>query len=92
LLDEIRALLERGYGWTLPAMSSLGYKEFRPWFEGTALLGTCIQALKWNTHAFARRQIAWFKRLPHLHHIDALGDKLDSARSILDAYGLRALP
>ena len=27
-------LLERGYGWELPAMSSLGYKEFRPFFAG----------------------------------------------------------
>src|ERR671933_1278639 len=71
LLDELHDLRRRGYGWELPALSSLGYKEFRPWFEGTADLKTCIQTLKWNTHAFARRQSAWFKRLPHLYRVTA---------------------
>ena len=34
-------------------------------------LPACIQALKWNTHAFARRQITWFKRLPDVRLIAA---------------------
>ncbi len=63
LVDEVRALRERGYGWELSSMASLGYKEFRPFLEGSTSLEACIQTLKWNTHAFARRQIAWFKRL-----------------------------
>ena len=71
LLDELRDLRRRGYSWELPALSSLGYKEFQPWFEGTADLETCVQTLKWNTHAFARRQSAWFKRLPHLYRVTA---------------------
>ena len=71
LLDEIRDLRQRGYGWELPALSSLGYKEFQPWFAGSAPLQTCVQALKWNTHAFARRQIAWFKRLPRIETVAA---------------------
>lgn len=91
LLEEIQALLDRGYSWTLPAMSSLGYKEFRPWFEGTAALDVCVQTLKWNTHAFARRQIAWFKRLPNLHRIDALEHSLESACALLCDHGLRPL-
>ena len=91
LLDEIRTLQERGYDWTLPAMSSLGYKEFQPWFAGTTALDACVQTLKWNTHAFARRQITWFKRLAQPHRIDALPGALDDARRILGAHGLRAL-
>ncbi len=71
LLDELRELQRRGYGWDLPSMSSLGYKEFRPWFAGDAGLDECIQALKWNTHAFARRQVAWFKRMPELERVAA---------------------
>ncbi|HEY0739555.1 MAG TPA: tRNA (adenosine(37)-N6)-dimethylallyltransferase MiaA [Herpetosiphonaceae bacterium] len=64
LVAEVRGLLERGYDWTLPAMSSLGYKEFRPHFEHAAPLDECIQRLKFNTHAFVRKQDMWFKRLP----------------------------
>lgn len=66
LLDEIAGLLAAGYGWELPAMSSLGYIQFRPYFEGREPLSTCIQRLKYDTHAFARRQKNWFRRLPGL--------------------------
>lgn len=66
LVDEVRGLVARGYGWELPAMSSLGYREFQPYFAGEATLDTCIERLKWNTHGFARRQPAWFRRLPNL--------------------------
>jgi tRNA dimethylallyltransferase len=79
LVDEVRTLLDRGYGWELPAMSSLGYKEFRPFFAEQQGLPACIQALKWNTHAFARRQITWFKRLPDVRIIAAGPAALDSA-------------
>ncbi len=86
LLDELRALQNCGYSWDLPALSSLGYKEFRPWFEGTATLETCVQTLKWNTHAFARRQIAWFKRLPYLHQSEASHTLLDEVVALLAAW------
>jgi tRNA dimethylallyltransferase len=65
LVAEVRGLLDCGYDWTLPAMSSLGYKEFRPYFESSTPLDECIQRLKFNTHAFVRKQDMWFKRLPH---------------------------
>lgn len=64
LLDEVRRLLEQGYHWDLPAMSGLGYREFRPYFEGRATLEEAVARLKYDTHAFARRQPAWFRRLP----------------------------
>jgi tRNA dimethylallyltransferase len=83
LLDELHGLQQRGYGWELPAMSSLGYREFQPWFAGAAALETCVQTLKWNTHAFARRQIAWFKRLPDQVKIEAGPAALDHALALV---------
>jgi tRNA dimethylallyltransferase len=88
LIDEIRALLARGYGWELPALSSIGYKEFRPFFAGEAPLDACVQTLKWNTHAFARRQIAWFKRLPATRRVDAGPEALDRALGLIAAAGV----
>lgn len=64
LLDEVRGLVERGYGWELPAMSSLGYREFQPYFTGQASVEECITRLKFNTHAFVRKQEMWFRRIP----------------------------
>ncbi len=66
LVDEVGELLARGYSWELPAMSSLGYKEFRPYFENRDSLAACIERLKFNTHAFVRKQDMWFRRLPNL--------------------------
>lgn len=66
LVDEVAGLLAAGYGWNLPAMSSLGYIQFRPYFEGKASLAACIERLKFDTHAFIRRQAAWFRRLPNV--------------------------
>lgn len=72
LLDEVAALLARGYGWHLSSMASLGYIQFRPYFEDGASLASCIERLKFDTHAFVRRQAAWFRRLPNLevHTLD----------------------
>ncbi|MGQ9547057.1 MAG: tRNA (adenosine(37)-N6)-dimethylallyltransferase MiaA [Roseiflexus sp.] len=66
LLDEVRRLLEHGYHWDLPAMSGLGYREFRLYFEGRITLQEAIDRLKYDTHTFARRQPAWFRRLPNV--------------------------
>ncbi|RRR69599.1 MAG: tRNA (adenosine(37)-N6)-dimethylallyltransferase MiaA [Candidatus Viridilinea halotolerans] len=66
LVDEVASLVARGYGWELPAMSSLGYIQLRPYLEGTASLATCRERLIFDTHRFIRRQEAWFRRLPGL--------------------------
>lgn len=58
---EVRALLERGYSWELPAMAGLGYRQFRPYFEGRAALTEVVARIKLETHDFIRRQYAWFR-------------------------------
>lgn len=71
LPDEVQSLITRGYDWELPALSSLGYRELRPLLEGSATLAEATQRLKYNTHAFARRQAAWFRRLPNVTQLPA---------------------
>jgi tRNA dimethylallyltransferase len=76
---EVRGLIERGYSWNLPALSSLGYREFQPYFAGEVSLDDAIQRLKFNTHAFARRQANWFRRLPNVVQLPVAPDLLDRA-------------
>ncbi|MBA3946516.1 MAG: tRNA (adenosine(37)-N6)-dimethylallyltransferase MiaA [Herpetosiphonaceae bacterium] len=76
LLQEVTSLVERGYDWSLPAMSSLGYREWQPYFMGEATVAACVERLKFNTHNFVRKQTSWFKRLPKLQRISAEGDVL----------------
>lgn len=61
LLDEVQAMLDAGYGWRLPAMSGLGYRQLRPYFEGKQTLEEALDRIKFETHRFARQQNTWFR-------------------------------
>ncbi len=62
LLKEVEALRRQKYGWHLPSMSGIGYRQFKPYFEGKISLDEAIKTLKRDTRRYARRQAAWFKR------------------------------
>jgi len=61
LEDEVRRLVEAGYGWGIPAMSGLGYLQFRPYFEGGATLEETVTEIKRATRRFIRHQYNWFR-------------------------------
>ncbi len=61
LENEVRRLTEAGYGWDLPAMSGLGYVQFRPYFEGRAVLEEVVAEIKRATRRFVRHQYNWFR-------------------------------
>ena len=73
LLEEIKTLVER-YGWEAPALNSIGYIEFKPYFEKTATLEECLVRAKFNTHAYARRQLTWFRRNKDIQWFDITED------------------
>mgnify|MGYP000643138172 CR=1 FL=1 len=62
LFDEVRALLAAGVPADCTAMQAIGYKEFFPYFEGTANLTECTERLKQATRNYAKRQLTWFRR------------------------------
>ena len=62
LLSEIETLREKGLFSTATAGQAIGYKEFMPYFDGTASLDECIERLKAETRHYAKRQITWFKK------------------------------
>ncbi len=71
LAGEVRRLVEAGYGWDLPAMSGLGYVQFKPYFEGASSLEQVAAEIKRATHSFIRRQYNWFSLDdPAIHWFD----------------------
>ena len=42
------------------AAQAIGYKEFFPYFEGTAQLPDCVENLKQASRNYAKRQLTWF--------------------------------
>jgi tRNA dimethylallyltransferase len=61
LVAEVQGLARRGYGWELPAMSGLGYKQIGAYLRGESDLSAAVQALRRDTRQFVRRQANWFR-------------------------------
>lgn len=58
---EVRALAAKGYGWELPAMSALGYKQMGAYLRGECDLAEAVRRIRHDTRVFVRRQANWFK-------------------------------
>ena len=61
LLDEVRALLQKGYAPTLPTMSAIGYRECVAVLQGSMTLEEAKVQIRKMTRIFVRRQSNWFK-------------------------------
>ena len=64
LVDEVKALLERGYTWLDPGMRGIGYFEFLYYQRGCLSLMQVKDLIKRNTKRYAKRQVTFFKSLP----------------------------
>ena len=67
LVDEVKSLLDKGYGWNLNSMSGLGYRQFKDYLDGKSSLEESVENLKRDTRHYAKRQISWFKRDDRIH-------------------------
>jgi tRNA dimethylallyltransferase len=61
LVAEVRSLADRGYGFDLPSMSSVGYRQIGRFIRGEMDLPAAVSQIKFETHRFARHQYAWFR-------------------------------
>jgi tRNA dimethylallyltransferase len=61
LEHEVRRLVEGGFGFELPAMSALGYGEWRGVLAGEIDQEQAVVLIRRNTRRFIRAQYAWFR-------------------------------
>ena len=69
LLLEVERLAKK-YGWSAPGMNGIGYRQFQPYFTKEDSLENCVISVKFATHAYARRQLTWFKRNKNITWFD----------------------
>ena len=68
LVAEVEALVAQGYGWELPSMSGLGYREIGEYLRGEVSLDEAVANIKRDTRDLVRRQYAWFRlKDEHIH-------------------------
>lgn len=62
LVEEVHRLVQQGYGYDLPAMQSMGYREIGQYLQGQLTLDEAIASQQQATRRYARRQLTWFRR------------------------------
>ena len=69
-LDEVRSLVEHGFGAWLTASQAIGYAELAAHLDGRLALDEAMTLTVKRTKELARRQLAWFRRDPRIRWFD----------------------
>lgn len=61
LEKEVKKLVKK-YGWEIAPLQTIGYQEWKPYFNKETTKKQVKENIKLHTVQFARRQMTWFKR------------------------------
>lgn len=70
LVQEATRLFQDSKTWNYTSFQGIGYKEFRPYFEGTETLDRVKENIKKHSRQYAKRQYTWFKHQMPVHWFD----------------------
>jgi tRNA dimethylallyltransferase len=87
LIEETRALLERGAGDALSALQAIGYDEAREVIAGTLARPEAEARVNLRTAQLAKRQRTWFRHQVKAIRLEGSGDAASLARRTLDLLG-----
>lgn len=85
LVHEVETLLASGVSSSCKPMSSIGYKQVVQVLDGSLKADLLESAIATATSQYAKRQVTWFKKVPHNYHLenqkneDAVIDSICSA-------------
>jgi len=65
LLDEAKSFFSLPFAGTV--RQAIGYKELKPYFDGSLPLEEALDHLKTETRRYAKRQLTWFRRYASIH-------------------------
>ena len=69
-IDEVRSLVERGFGGWLTSTQAIGYAEVARHLRGEMTREGAVEATVKRTGNLARRQMGWFRRDPRIRWFD----------------------
>ena len=75
LVQEVRGLMEMGYGAGLKPMQSLGYKQMVLFLSEEIEWTEALREMKRDTRHYAKRQWTWFKADPEIRWRDVSSDR-----------------
>jgi tRNA dimethylallyltransferase len=88
-LEEVRGLVQRGFGAWLTSTQAIGYAELAAHLDARLALDEAMERTVKRTKELARRQMAWFRRDPRVVWFDAGAagalELVDQVRPFLEA-------
>jgi tRNA dimethylallyltransferase len=84
LIDEARALVERGLG-SRPALQSVGYKEVLQYLAGQISEAEVLPKIIQGTLRLAKKQRTWFQRAPKSMWFDAERDRENAIEAAIES-------
>lgn len=77
--DEVKGLLNRGYGGELKPMKAIGYRHIVGYFKGRWDLEEATRLIQRDTRRYAKRQLTWLRADPEVIWVDP-----DDKQGIID--------
>jgi tRNA dimethylallyltransferase len=71
LVDEVKRLLEAGFGHRDPGMRGIGYREFLAMRKGCLRFREVRELVKAASRRYAKRQLTFFRAIPEVRWFDA---------------------
>lgn len=79
-LMEVDDLLRQGYDRSSHPMNSLGYRDLLAYLDGQCSWPETVRAIVKSTRQLAKRQLTWFRKLPHITWLNLSG--LESSAAV----------
>ncbi len=88
LVEEVRRLLEAGYGAEDPGMTGAGYREIIRYLQGGLTLEEATDEIRRSHRRYARRQTTWFRhQLPQdTVTLDGMTPREERVERVLEAW------
>jgi tRNA dimethylallyltransferase len=83
LIKEVQNIVEK-YNKYPTAMQALGYKEIKEYLDGKISKEEAIEKVKHETRKYAKRQLTWFRKNKQTIWINALNQKEENIKIILE--------
>jgi tRNA dimethylallyltransferase len=85
LPDEVRSLVDAGFGHRDPGMNATGYTEFIPWLHGERSIEEATALTQAATRRYARRQLTWIRNqlAAEVTHVDAARTLEDQCTTVV---------
>ena len=85
LVDEVKALLARGFSPSSNALGAHGYRRAVEYLQGLRDLESAIEQTKLDVRHYAKRQLTWFRHEADVEWFNGFGEENAVLQSVLEA-------